>query len=67
MWTPPWRKVPVPSARQIYVNEPLPASRFDNKGRLTTNYTSNEIKTFKYTWWTFLPKNLYEQVSRVRR
>eukprot|EP01080_Neovahlkampfia_damariscottae_P005715 gene5715-9535_t len=28
-------------------------------------FTSNYIRTTKYTWWNFIPKNLFEQFSRI--
>lgn len=31
----------------------------------TKNYNTNEVSTSKYTIWTFLPKNLYEQFRSV--
>jgi magnesium-transporting ATPase (P-type) len=29
------------------------------------NYATNEVITSKYTWWSFLPKNLIEQFSNL--
>lgn len=41
--------------RAIYVN--------DLEKNSTSNFAANYIKTTKYTLITFLPKNLFEQVS----
>lgn len=30
-----------------------------------SKYATNYIKTTKYTWWNFIPKNIYEQMHRV--
>lgn len=30
-----------------------------------TNYTSNRIKTTRYTWWSFLPVALFIQFTKV--
>ncbi|CAL1151223.1 unnamed protein product [Cladocopium goreaui] len=38
-----------------------------NRGRLEDleeDFCSNEVKTSKYTWFTFLPKNLFEQLHK---
>eukprot|EP00435_Cladocopium_sp_Y103_P021674 s1351_g5.t1 len=38
-----------------------------NHGRLEDleeDFCSNEVKTSKYTWLTFLPKNLFEQLHK---
>jgi len=50
--------------RSIYVNEPLPESLKD-KGRPLQTFVSNKVTTSKYTLFTFIPKNLYEQFRRV--
>ncbi len=42
--------------RTIYVNDRGRNAQFQ--------YPSNKTTTTKYTWWNFLFKNLYEQVSR---
>ncbi|KII88208.1 hypothetical protein PLICRDRAFT_175835 [Plicaturopsis crispa FD-325 SS-3] len=53
--------------RTVYVNEPLPASYFDHKGRPLKDhvYPTNQVITSKYTVITFLPRNLLEQFRRV--
>ncbi|KAL0077663.1 hypothetical protein F4703DRAFT_1880396 [Phycomyces blakesleeanus] len=52
--------------RKIYVNMPLPANEYDDKGKLIKgNYVSNRIQTAKYTPLTFVPKNLFEQFRNV--
>lgn len=55
-----------PKARSIYVNTPLPESMFDKKGRVPKAdlYATNQSITSKYTVITFVPRNLFEQVSR---
>ncbi|KAI8321958.1 phospholipid-translocating P-type ATPase, partial [Martensiomyces pterosporus] len=50
--------------RTIYVNAPLPAGAFDERGR-PAQYTPNQIRTAKYTVLSFVPKNLFEQFRRV--
>ena len=55
------------TARSIYINEPLPESMFDKKGRVLKEhkYPTNQNITSKYTIITFLPRNLLEQFRRV--
>eukprot|EP01136_Pigoraptor_vietnamica_P044457 Opistho-1_new@21219 len=53
--------VPPPKAeadisRVIYGNDPV--------RNLAFKYADNHIRTTKYTWWNFLPKNLFEQFHR---
>ncbi len=43
--------------RTIYVN--------DRRRNAQFQYPSNKTTTTKYTWWNFLFKNLYEQVSTI--
>lgn len=53
--------------RTVYLNEPLPPSNFDRKGKIRRDliFTSNQIITSKYSLITFLPRNLLEQFRRV--
>ncbi|CAO3582705.1 unnamed protein product [Absidia cylindrospora] len=47
--------------RTIYVNMIIPPNELDNFGQPTRSFLGNKIRTAKYTWYTFLPKNLFEQ------
>ncbi|KAI9475863.1 MAG: hypothetical protein EXX96DRAFT_574950 [Benjaminiella poitrasii] len=51
--------------RAIYVNIDIPPDHLDDYGQPTTTYISNQINTAKYTWYTFLPKNLFEQFRGI--
>ncbi|KAI7905727.1 uncharacterized protein BX663DRAFT_484195 [Cokeromyces recurvatus] len=51
--------------RTIYVNVDIPPDNLDEYGQPTTTYISNRINTAKYTWYTFLPKNLFEQFRGI--
>ncbi|CAG8534453.1 2443_t:CDS:10 [Funneliformis mosseae] len=51
--------------RRIYSNIDLPKEDLDRKGRPKARYVTNKIVTSKYTTWTFLPKNLFEQFRRA--
>ncbi|KAI9344484.1 hypothetical protein BD770DRAFT_447180 [Pilaira anomala] len=51
--------------RTIYVNMRIPTDDLDEYGQPTRNYISNKINTAKYTWYTFLPKNLFEQFRGI--
>ncbi|CAG8488568.1 5169_t:CDS:10, partial [Diversispora eburnea] len=51
--------------RIVYANLPLPQDKIDGKGRPNIKYVSNKIVTAKYTLWTFVPKNLFEQFRKV--
>ncbi|CAG8515290.1 11234_t:CDS:10 [Ambispora gerdemannii] len=51
--------------RRIYVNTPLPSNELDQNGEPQVVYVPNKIRTAKYTLFTFLPKNLFEQFRRV--
>ncbi|KAI5077468.1 hypothetical protein GOP47_0007292 [Adiantum capillus-veneris] len=44
--------------RRVFINNPL---RTNDRGDLV----GNKVRTSKYTWLTFLPKNLFEQFRRV--
>ncbi|CAG8701608.1 18624_t:CDS:2, partial [Gigaspora rosea] len=59
------RPEPQVCARQVFVNEPLPPSKLDKKGRPRQRYVTNKITTSKYSIFSFVPKNLYEQFHRV--
>lgn len=61
------RKRPPGPPRTVFVNEPLPESYFDAKGRVKHEhaYTTNQVITSKYSIITFLPRNLLEQFRRV--
>ncbi|KAI9007425.1 hypothetical protein CLU79DRAFT_840581 [Phycomyces nitens] len=58
---------PMPSAeqRKIYVNMPIAADEVDEYGQPLKSYMRNKIRTAKYTWYTFLPKNLFEQFRGI--
>ncbi|GAM29207.1 hypothetical protein SAMD00019534_123830 [Acytostelium subglobosum LB1] len=43
--------------RSIFVNDPT--------RNVTSKFRDNTIKTTKYTYWSFIPKNLYEQFRRA--
>lgn len=45
--------------RKIHVNE------HDNLNEPDRRFCSNEIHTAKYTWWSFLPKNLFFQFTKL--
>lgn len=51
--------------RTIYVNMDIPAEELDDYGQPAKSYISNQIRTAKYTWYTFLPKNLFEQFRGI--
>ncbi|KAJ1924627.1 hypothetical protein IWQ60_005074 [Tieghemiomyces parasiticus] len=51
--------------RTVYVNLPLPREACDEHGQPRQVFTSNQIRTSKYTLATFIPKNLYEQFHRA--
>lgn len=53
--------------RTVYVNEDLPQDYFDVKGKVKKEnvYNSNQVVTSKYTFVTFLPRNLFEQYRRI--
>ncbi|KAG1471951.1 hypothetical protein G6F56_001821 [Rhizopus delemar] len=51
--------------RNVYVNMELPLDEQDDYGQPTTRFISNNIRTAKYTWYTFLPKNLFEQFRGI--
>lgn len=63
------KKNPFPTAstesRTIYVNTEIPADALDDYNQPTTTFISNKIRTAKYTWYTFLPKNLFEQFRGI--
>ncbi|KAI8331238.1 hypothetical protein BC941DRAFT_439399 [Chlamydoabsidia padenii] len=51
--------------RTIYVNMDLPPEELDDYGQPTHSFLGNKIRTAKYTWYTFLPKNLFEQFRGI--
>lgn len=51
--------------RTIYVNTTIPADELDDYGQPSRSYLTNKIRTAKYTWYTFLPKNLFEQFRGI--
>ncbi|EPZ32698.1 Serine/threonine-dual specificity kinase domain-containing protein [Rozella allomycis CSF55] len=56
----PRQSVNSQESRKVYCNVPVQRSVLEKN-----RYCSNEIKTTKYTVWTFLPKNMFEQFRRV--
>ena len=50
--------------RTIYINNEKPAD-YDDTVEVPYNYKSNRIKTSKYNFLNFLPKNLFEQFRRI--
>lgn len=50
--------------RLIVPNHILP-SNIPRKEHPNAKYKGNQVNTTKYTWLTFLPKNLYEQFHRI--
>ena len=61
------RKRPPGPPRTIYINEPLPDSYYNKKGKVLKEYqyNTNQVITSKYTLVTFLPRNLLEQYRRI--
>lgn len=56
----PWNKgddEPKEIERTIYAN--------DSERNASFNYANNYVTTSKYTWYSFLPKNLFEQFQRL--
>jgi len=53
--------------RTIYLNQSLPGSYLDHKGRPKKDhvYCTNQVITSKYNVITFLPRNLLEQFRRI--
>lgn len=58
------RKMTDHSCRLIVPNHSLP-SNIRKKDHPNARYAGNEITTNKYNWFTFLPKNLFEQFHRI--
>lgn len=50
--------------RYVYANLPLPKNMLD-RGQPNVKYVSNRIVTSKYTFLTFIPKNLFEQFRKA--
>ncbi|KAI9247690.1 hypothetical protein BDA99DRAFT_525768 [Phascolomyces articulosus] len=63
------KKNPFPTAstesRTIHVNTEIPANELDDYGQPSKQFIANKIRTAKYTWYTFLPKNLMEQFRGI--
>ncbi|KAG2228343.1 hypothetical protein INT45_011135 [Circinella minor] len=63
------KKNPFPTAstesRNIYVNTEIPSEELDDYGQPSKQFIANKIRTAKYTWYTFLPKNLMEQFRGI--
>jgi phospholipid-translocating ATPase len=51
--------------RRIVVNQKHKPPLVDARGHLLQSFTSNQITTSKYTVFTFIPKNLYEQFRGI--
>ncbi|KAI9299769.1 hypothetical protein BJ944DRAFT_210007 [Cunninghamella echinulata] len=51
--------------RTIYVNMPIPTEELDDYGQPKHHFIANKIRTAKYTWYNFLPKNLFEQFRGI--
>lgn len=53
--------------RTVYINENLPDTYRDSKGRVKREnvYSTNQVITSKYTILTFIPRNLLEQFRRI--
>nr|CAG8470519.1 11811_t:CDS:10 [Entrophospora candida] len=51
--------------RKVHANLELPKTDIDHKGNPRIKYVTNKIVTSKYTIWTFLPKNLFEQFRKA--
>jgi len=53
--------------RTVFLNEGLPEEYYDKKGRVQKQhvYVTNQVITSKYTFITFLPRNLLEQFRRI--
>jgi len=47
--------------RQIYNS----ANEIGQSRNILHKFTDNTVSTTKYTWWNFIPKNLYEQFHRL--
>ncbi|KAK2634484.1 hypothetical protein Ddye_029276 [Dipteronia dyeriana] len=52
------REINEDDARLVYVNDPINTNK-------TFEFSGNSIRTGKYSFFTFLPKNLFEQFHRV--
>jgi phospholipid-translocating ATPase len=57
------RKI-VSGGRRVFVNLPLPVYDLQKNGKAVNTYVSNRIRTSKYTIFSFIPKNLFEQFRR---
>ena len=36
----------------------------DHRLNVHDNFSDNKVRTTKYTWWTFIPRNLFTQFSK---
>ncbi|OZJ05334.1 hypothetical protein BZG36_01593 [Bifiguratus adelaidae] len=52
-------------SRRVFVNMELPEEATDEYGQPAQVFCSNKIRTAKYTLWTFIPKNLFEQFRGI--
>lgn len=52
---------PVQTGRRIFCY----ASSQAHQHNANSKFANNSIHTTKYTWWSFIPKNLYEQFHRL--
>ncbi|KAI8997635.1 hypothetical protein BDB01DRAFT_846265 [Pilobolus umbonatus] len=63
------KKSPFPKVtsepRTLYVNMEIPHTELDDYDQPIAKYISNKINTAKYTWYTFIPKNLFEQFRGI--
>ncbi|CAO1629409.1 unnamed protein product [Parajaminaea phylloscopi] len=61
------KRRPPPAPRTVFFNEPLPPEFFDKKSKplRSVTYATNQVLTAKYTFYNFIPKNLFEQFRRV--
>jgi phospholipid-translocating ATPase len=51
--------------RRVFINLPVPSDALDKKGRPKQRYPTNKVRTSKYTIFSFVPKNLFEQFRRA--
>ncbi|KAL8581296.1 hypothetical protein ACOMHN_028322 [Nucella lapillus] len=60
-----WRRREPEKERPIVPNHTIPPGiQIKNKAHPNTHYACNRVKTTKYSFFTFLPKNLFEQFHR---
>lgn len=51
--------------RTVYFNMRPPKEKFSPDGQYKIQFATNEVHTTKYTYLTFVPKNLFEQFRRL--